>query len=79
MTGAQKAELLALVEEAQKFHGGYRLPGWPIHKLRMMIEVIQTDGNVGGHHALCDVFDLAPDLGPSQKPCNCRRMMKENE
>lgn len=25
-----------------------------------------------GHHELCDVLELAPDLGPSYKPCNCR-------
>lgn len=26
----------------------------------------------GGHHEACDVFQRAPDGGPSQKPCNCR-------
>ena len=25
-----------------------------------------------GHDENCDVFQLAPDLGPSHKPCNCR-------
>ena len=25
-----------------------------------------------GHHENCDVFQRAPDMGPSQKPCNCR-------
>lgn len=27
---------------------------------------------LGGHHENCDIFQPAPDLGPSQKPCNCR-------
>lgn len=27
---------------------------------------------IGGHDELCDVFQPAPDGGPSQKPCNCR-------
>lgn len=30
---------------------------------------------IGGHDEGCDVFQLAPDGGPSQKPCNCRRFL----
>ena len=30
---------------------------------------------IGGHDESCDVFQLAPDGGPSQKPCNCRRLL----
>lgn len=28
---------------------------------------------LAGHLADCDVFEPAPDFGPSRKPCNCRR------
>ena len=34
---------------------------------------------IGGHHELCDVFQPAPDGGPSQKPCNCRQLLGESE
>jgi len=34
---------------------------------------------IGGHDELCDVFQPAPDGGPSQKPCNCRRLLGEPE
>ena len=30
---------------------------------------------IGGHHEDCDVLQPAPDLGPSQKPCNCRPIL----
>jgi len=30
---------------------------------------------IGGHDENCDVFQLAPDGGPSQKPCNCRHIL----
>jgi hypothetical protein len=32
---------------------------------------------IGGHHEGRDVFQPAPDLGPSQKPCNCRPILAE--
>lgn len=31
---------------------------------------------IGGHHEYCDVFELAPDGGPSRKPCNCRKALE---
>lgn len=34
---------------------------------------------IGGHHELCDVLQPAPDGGPSQKPCNCRKWMNAPE
>lgn len=40
---------------------------------------MSADDPRGGHHELCDVFQRAPDLGPSQKPCNCRRIMNAPE
>jgi hypothetical protein len=30
------------------------------------------DTGTDAHHPMCDVNDLSPSLGPSQKPCNCR-------
>lgn len=32
---------------------------------------------IAGHDENCDVFQLAPDGGPSQKPCNCRPLLGE--
>jgi hypothetical protein len=34
---------------------------------------------IGGHHEFCDMFQPAPDGGPSQKPCNCRRLLGNTE
>lgn len=31
---------------------------------------------IGGHDENCDVFQRAPDGGPSQKPCNCRSFLQ---
>lgn len=30
---------------------------------------------IGGHDEKCDVLKLAPDGGPSLKPCNCRQTL----
>jgi hypothetical protein len=31
---------------------------------------------IGGHDENCDVFQPAPDGGPSLKPCNCRKLLE---
>lgn len=34
---------------------------------------------IGGHDENCDVFQPAPDGGPSQKPCNCHPLLGDPE
>lgn len=41
----------------------------------MLVRTTPRGTTIGGHHENCDVFQLAPDGGPSQKPCNCRSIL----